>query len=72
MSIRNSLTEGVSFMFDSTSCRAFGPGFESESELDDFLEYAADHTDIDLRMMSSDMLDALVEEWSKDVEAERG
>lgn len=69
MPIRNSCTEGVAFMYDSTTGRPFGPPFDTESELDDFLEFMGDHSDIDMRMMPPDMIDNWVEVWTKDLEA---
>jgi hypothetical protein len=74
MSIRNSVTEGVAFMYCNTTGRAFGPPFETETELDDFLEWYGDNPDyiIDLRMLPPATLDEYVEQWTKEEEAERG
>ena len=63
MSVRNTAVEGVSAMFDSTSGTAFGPIFDNADELDDFLEFAGEHEERDLRMLPSPELDALVLVW---------
>lgn len=41
MSIRNSRTEKVACMYDSTTGRAFGPVFNEAWELDEFLTWYA-------------------------------
>ncbi len=63
MGVRNTATENVAAMFCSTDGRAFGPTFDSGAELDDFLEWAAEHEDNDLRTLSEHDLNAIIMQW---------
>lgn len=63
MGVRNTATEGKVAMFDSTSGFAFGPTFDSESELDDFVAFVESIEPRDLRAVPGDELEAYVVQW---------
>lgn len=63
MPVRNTATEGKAAMFCSTDGIAFGPVFDSEYELDDFIEYANENESRDLRALGSADLESLLTAW---------
>ena len=58
MSVRTTDSDHVA-MYDSVTGRAFGPIFESEENLDEFIDWLED----DLRNLSPKNLDAQYEAW---------
>jgi hypothetical protein len=72
MGVRNSHVEGKAAMFDSTTGRAFGPVFDSSTELDAFLAWFGEEPHAegariasydDVRKLSATELDQVIEEW---------
>ncbi len=58
MSVRTTHSEACA-MYDSVTGRAFGPVFESEENVDEFLDWLEG----DPRGLSADKLDELYQQW---------
>lgn len=63
MGIRTTSSENKVAIFDSVSGFAFGPTFDSASEADDFLDFAAENLPHDLRVYGNDKLEDYVTSW---------
>ncbi len=63
MGVRNTGVEGRVAMFDSVTGFAFGPTFDSDDELDDYMTFVASIDQRDLRSISSSDLEAYVVQW---------
>lgn len=64
--VRTTSGEGKVALFDSVSGFAFGPVFDSDEEIDAFLDYAREHEPRDLRALTDRQLTALYETWVRE------
>jgi hypothetical protein len=69
VSVRVTTAEGKAALFDSVTGLAFGPVFDSELHADEFLIWLDDTDGRDARDINTPRLNALKQEWEKEVYA---
>lgn len=68
MGVRTTSSENKVALFDSVTGRAFGPVFDSNDDIESFLEYAETMGTEDLRCSTDDELETMKHNWEQSME----